>query len=322
LRRYGPIALGSQMNDAGIVFPHSAASYGLTLGLGAAEVDLLSLTRAAAAFARGGRTLDVKLLADDTSGETTGTGSVDLGLPEAPREPRMVSEATAFLVTDVLRDNEARAGAFGRQSALKFPFPVAAKTGTSQGFHDNWVIGWTDRFTVGVWVGNFDRTPLRGATGVTGAGPIFHSVVLAAEQRFGHTVAGALTRGEAEVPVALRQVPSTATESGVEYEWAMSAPKASARVAVPLDLGGKLRLGQPSHRSQWLIDPTVPRAGQRLPLRVSGGKGPYDITVDNVEIGSSTGLEDGPTWPLVPGRHRACVTDSTGIQACSDFSVR
>jgi penicillin-binding protein 1C len=57
---------------------------------------------------------------------------------------------------------------------------VAAKTGTSQAYHDNWTVGYTRDVTVGVWVGNFDRTPLRDSTGVTGAGPIFHAVMLAA----------------------------------------------------------------------------------------------------------------------------------------------
>jgi penicillin-binding protein 1C len=59
------------------------------------------------------------------------------------------------------------------------------KTGTSQAYHDNWTIGYSRRVTVGVWVGNFDRTPLRNSSGVTGAAPIFHAVMLAAERRLG-----------------------------------------------------------------------------------------------------------------------------------------
>ena len=56
------------------------------------------------------------------------------------------------------------------------------KTGTSQAYHDNWTVGYTRDVTVGVWVGNFDRTPLRSASGVTGAAPIFHDVMLAAQE--------------------------------------------------------------------------------------------------------------------------------------------
>jgi penicillin-binding protein 1C len=97
----------------------------------------------------------------------------------------VVSERTAFFVTDILSDNAARAFIFGRGGSLEFPFTVAAKTGTSQAYRDNFAIGFTKDVTVGVWVGNFDRAPMRGSSGVTGAGPIFHEVMLAAVERFG-----------------------------------------------------------------------------------------------------------------------------------------
>jgi penicillin-binding protein 1C len=101
---------------------------------------------------------------------------------EGPAERRVVSPRTAFWITDILSDPEARAFTFGRGNNLEFPFPVAAKTGTSQAYHDNWTIGYTRDVTVGVWVGNFDRTPLHLSSGVTGAGPIFHAVMLAANR--------------------------------------------------------------------------------------------------------------------------------------------
>jgi penicillin-binding protein 1C len=63
---------------------------------------------------------------------------------------------------------------------LDFPFPVAAKTGTSKGFRDNWVVGYTSAVTVAVWVGNFDGSEMEGVSGITGAGPIFHAVMAAA----------------------------------------------------------------------------------------------------------------------------------------------
>ena len=73
----------------------------------------------------------------------------------------LVSPRTAFWITDILSDDDARAYIFGRGGSLEFPFPVAVKTGTSQAYHDNWTIGYTRHVTVGVWVGNFDRRPLR-----------------------------------------------------------------------------------------------------------------------------------------------------------------
>jgi penicillin-binding protein 1C len=149
-------------------FTRTPAYYGLGLTLGDAEVRLDELVAAYATFARGGVWKEPVARAG-----------------EAQKESRLVSERTAFWITDILSDADARAYIFGRGNDLEFPFPVAAKTGTSQAYHDNWTVGYTRDVTVGVWVGNFDRTPLRGSSGVTGAGPIFHAVMLAAQARAG-----------------------------------------------------------------------------------------------------------------------------------------
>jgi penicillin-binding protein 1C len=150
-------------------FERSAAYYGLGLTLGNAEVRLDELVAAYAAFARGGLWVEP-------------TWRRDRAIDRSAERP-LVSPRTAFWITDILSDAEAREYIFGRGGHLDFPFPVAVKTGTSQAYHDNWTIGYTRDVTVGVWVGNFDRTPLRDSTGVTGAGPIFHAVMLAAAAR-------------------------------------------------------------------------------------------------------------------------------------------
>ncbi len=170
LHDVGVHSVGTELAAAGITLPAPAASYGLSLGLGATEISLLDLTFAYAAFAREGKSLHPVVL--EPAVQQVGGAQV-------------VSAESAFLVSDVLADNVARTPAFGRASVLKLPFPASVKTGTSQDFHDNWVIGYTLDFTVGVWVGNFDRTPLTGATGVSGAGPVFNATMQAACQRLG-----------------------------------------------------------------------------------------------------------------------------------------
>jgi len=156
------------LREAGFsTLDRTASHYGLGLTLGNAEVTLAELVSAYAAFARGGVWIEPR---------TVRSGRV-------PPSKRVVSPRTAFWVTDILTDPEARAYVFGRGGSLEFPFPVAVKTGTSQAYRDNWTIGYTKAVTVGVWVGNFDRSPLVGSSGVTGAGPIFHAVMLAAERR-------------------------------------------------------------------------------------------------------------------------------------------
>jgi penicillin-binding protein 1C len=145
----------------------TAAHYGLGVTLGNAEVRLDQLVAAYAAFARGGEWIEPSFVKRTASAATR----------------QLVSPRTAFWITDILEDPEAREYIFGRGGSLELPFPVAVKTGTSQAYHDNWTIGYSRRVTVGVWVGNFNRTPLRNSSGVTGAGPIFHAVMLAAERR-------------------------------------------------------------------------------------------------------------------------------------------
>jgi penicillin-binding protein 1C len=156
-------------------FEKNAAYYGLGVTLGDAEVRLDQLVAAYASFARGGVAVRPTFVREPAP-------------PQAPDASRLMSPRTAFWITDILSDDEARAFAFGRGGSLEFPFPVAAKTGTSQAYRDNWAIGYTRRVTVGVWVGNFDRRPLVGSSGVSGAGPIFHAIMLAAERHTGDSV--------------------------------------------------------------------------------------------------------------------------------------
>jgi penicillin-binding protein 1C len=144
-----------------------AGHYGLGLTLGNGEVSLLELVRAYAALARGGVFRRERIF---------------LREEERPRlEAKVFSPQVAFLITDILSDRDARIPSFGYLSPLNLPFPVAAKTGTSKDYRDNWTVGYTPRHTVGVWVGNFDGRPMQGVSGVTGCGPLFHDIMLLLE---------------------------------------------------------------------------------------------------------------------------------------------
>jgi penicillin-binding protein 1C len=164
------------LNRAGLsTFDRTPSYYGLGLTLGNAEVRLDELVAAYSAFARGGEWLEPTWLAP------TGAGRI---AHDTQRQRRtLVSPRSAYWITDILSDDAAREFIFGRGGSLEFPFPVAVKTGTSQAYHDNWTVGYSREVTIGVWVGNFNRAPLKSSTGVTGAAPIFHAVMLAATRR-------------------------------------------------------------------------------------------------------------------------------------------
>jgi len=173
--RLGPARLLHTLRRFGFAsLDRDAEHYGVGLALGDGEVTLLELASAYAALARGGELLPPRLVL--ARAEAGGEARL---LPEAPAV-RVLGPEFAALLSDMLSDDAARAAGFGRDSVLNLPFPVAAKTGTSKGYRDNWAVGYTHEVTVAVWVGNFDGTPLRDASGVTAAGPAFHELMLAA----------------------------------------------------------------------------------------------------------------------------------------------
>lgn len=157
--------------------------YGPALALGDGEVTLLELVRAYMTLARGGTTIPLRFISELAAAPSTRDGTTERLRTFAPGvEARILPASVAAVITDILKDPAARLSSFGPRSPLEFEFEVAAKTGTSKGFRDNWVLGYTASVTVGVWVGNFDGSPMQKVSGITGAGPIFHAFVTAAEK--------------------------------------------------------------------------------------------------------------------------------------------
>ncbi len=166
--------------------------YGLALVLGGGEVKPLDMAYAYSVLANmgtmagkpvpevnrrpGHRTLDpVAILRVERR-----DGSVLYEYRE-PFTEQVVDPALAFIMNDILSDNEARAAEFGLYSDLKRDFedrPIAAKTGTTNNFRDNWTVGYTPQLATAVWVGNNDNEPMENVTGLSGAAPIWHDVML------------------------------------------------------------------------------------------------------------------------------------------------
>lgn len=171
----GPGRVLERLRRAGFsTLDRDASHYGTALALGDGEVRLLQLANAYASIARGGVVTPVRSVieASDRAGRP-------IPFP-APTSERVMQSGTAAVLIDILRDPHARMSAFGAHSVLDLPFDVAVKTGTSKGFRDNLTVGFTREVTVAVWVGNFDGSPMQDVSGITGAGPLFRSVMLAA----------------------------------------------------------------------------------------------------------------------------------------------
>jgi len=174
LQAIGPDLLYRRLKSLGFEgLKHDPGYYGVGLTLGNGEVSLLELTRAYSVMARQGVYLRerpiIRLVRKDGQ-----------AAPALQREASkcIFSSQVAYIITNILADPDARTPSFGYHNPLSFPFPVAAKTGTSKDFRDNWTVGYSPRYTVGIWVGNFDGEPMHNVSGITGCGPLFKDIML------------------------------------------------------------------------------------------------------------------------------------------------
>jgi len=325
----GPEPLLRRLRDCGLTtLTRAAEDYGLGLTLGNAEARLIELANAYACLARLGVYRPYRLLLDEPAGPSR----------------RVTDPGSAWLIADILADNAARSLAFGADSSLKFDFPVACKTGTSSNFRDNWAFGFTPEFTVGVWVGNFDATPMREVSGVTGAAPILHEVF----ERLRSTRGVAWYAAPADLVVCevdpitgkrLRQIPGSPHGPGAlekflvpppfeapgdydaagrvrlggEYrEWLASPDNRLADRAVLAESSAALRILFPPPGTTFYLDPDLPGQGRRVAMRADGPAG-LRWRSDSLRIEP----EGGRTIArFTEGRHQISVSDPlTGAEA-------
>ena len=149
----------NRLRQLGIKGLHESGDfYGPSLALGSADVSLWELTNAYRCLAKEGQWSGPRLTPGDDG---------------SAREKRVFSREATFLISDILSDREARSATFGLENPLSTRFWTAVKTGTSKDMRDNWCIGYSRRYTVGVWTGNFSGEPMWNVSGVTGAAPIW-----------------------------------------------------------------------------------------------------------------------------------------------------
>jgi penicillin-binding protein 1C len=318
----GAEVLHRRLRDFGFTtLDRTPGEYGLGLTLGNAEARLLELTNAYAALARLGEFRSWRALAEGGS----------------PVSRQVADPRVCWLLTDILSDNGARIPSFGADSPLRFSFPVACKTGTSTDYRDNWAMAYTPEFTVGVWVGNFDGSPMRGVSGVTGAAPLMHAIVDHLHTRFGTTWYSAppnVVECDVHSLTGKRLVSSCVEarrekflgerlpelESSNDYdergrtildpvfsEWLASTENSLGdRVAVRREPGA-LQIVAPVPGTTFVIDPDLP-ASRRARLSVLGASG--------VEWRSDSLVCTNGEAVLAEGEHRLVAIDlGTGARA-------
>ena len=267
-----------------------AERYGLALAIGGLPTNLTRLVTAYGALANDGVWRPLQWYDDQPQ----------------PAPEQIISADTARLITLFLADPMARLPSFGRMGATEFPFPVAVKTGTSQGYRDAWVVEYTGQYVVGVWVGRPDGQPMDELGGAASAARIGQDILLklySSEtdgQNDGSFVPPPGTQpqevcastGAAVIGHCAQQM-VVYLPNGIDLPTAPApVPSAAFRIVAPLD------------HSLFILNPDTPPGLAVLPLRVAQAGGPAQVEwyVDGQPYQTANAGET-VEWPVTPGRH-------------------
>jgi len=260
--------------------------YGFSLALGSAEVTLLEQAAAYRMLALGARYAPLRIRVDDPRPALRAVGS----------------RQAAWIVADMLADTDARAQSFGIDSALRLPFWAAVKTGTSKAMRDNWCIGFSDRFTVAVWIGNLEGDSMRAVSGTSGAAPVWRDVMRALH---------------ADRPSRAPAMPDGVEARTVRFADGIEPPRRDyflkgtaqeLQTVAPAE-SRRPRIVNPASGTVYALDPDIPIDRQRIAIRVSGLVLGHRLVVDKRDVGPAS---VSPQVLAGPGLHRVRLVDLDG----------
>ncbi|MET1116186.1 MAG: penicillin-binding transpeptidase domain-containing protein, partial [Comamonas sp.] len=319
LAMVSPDAFFAQLRALGMPLRESGSYYGYSLALGSAEVPLLQLTNAYRTLANGGCWRPVA------------AAQWSRAARPAPACKSALDARAAFIVGDILADGNARAPTFGTDSVLATRFWTAVKTGTSKDMRDNWAVGWSQHYTVGVWVGNAGGAAMHGVSGSSGAAPIWADIMTELHARRSSRAPApppAAAMQPALVHAAVRYGPDPATGeplAAARSEWFVPGTQ---QALFALDRGGAAatasqgRILRPAPGTIVALDPDIPPERQRLQFAAQLSTGDARALrwwLDGKEAARGAHW----AWLPWPGRHRMELRDATGVVLDSvGFEVR
>ncbi len=257
--------------------------YGPSLALGSADVSLWELVNAYRTLANGGIWSPLRMTPEEG---------------EVSARRRLYTEQSAFLVSNILADRESRSVTFGLENPLATRFWSAVKTGTSKDMRDNWCVGYSRRYTVGVWVGNFSGQPMRHVSGITGAAPVWLDVMAWLHSRAPSQPPKPPTGVLAREVVFPRQVEAP------RLEWFLEGTE--HRTTRPLLATGHPRIIAPPREALIALDPDIPPSRQRVVFEAHDGSAALRWVLDETDIGPATDIF---IWEPHPGRHTLLLVD-------------
>ena len=260
--------------------------YGFSLALGSADVSLWQLANAFRSLANGGWWSKARLQ-----------------VVPAAKPLRAMDADASHVVSDILADRAARSVTFGLDSPLSTRFWTAVKTGTSKDMRDNWCIGFSRRYTVGVWVGNFDGSPMHDVSGVSGAAPAWLDIM------------NGLHRGDAKmaaparpVDVIVQRVTFVPEVEAARDELFLRGTEVTEIVIKPPG-GAGARIAYPGDGAILAVDPDIPDAVQRVRFIATGHVPSLVWRID----GETVGQAEADRWRPRLGRHELQLLDGAGV---------
>ena len=264
-----------------------AGYYGLSLSVGALPTTLEKLSRAYLALADDGVMRDLVWLRN--AGPKPGV--------------RVMSVDAARLVTQFLADPSARLPSFPRMGSTEYPFPVAVKTGTSQGYRDAWTMAYSRKYLVGVWVGRSDAGPMRGVTGAGSAAELARTILLDLHGDLPDVAAMAFP-APPSYRLGQETLPEWTDGSAVVTPAAAVTPEALAELTPPDQDTGVVTVISPRNNMGVIRNPELPADLASLPLKATV---PAEVTqviwyVDGKPF-LVAAADAVARWPLQPGIH-------------------
>ncbi|WP_321909403.1 penicillin-binding protein 1C [Paraburkholderia sp. J11-2] len=289
-----PHRFAKTLTALGLPLTQAGDYYGFSLALGSADVSLVTLTNAYRALANGGVVSPIAELPVPAKAVPNNASK------------RVFSRESAFIVTDVLADNNARTRTFDFDSPLDTRMLSAVKTGTSKDMRDNWTVGFTSRYTVGVWVGNADGSPMWDVSGVTGAAPVWAAIVGYLHRRV-PSVAPAAPPGVERVRVQFADAVEPARN---EWFIAGTSTPLVGLASNAADLArGPAQIGSPVDGTIFALDPDIPAQRQRVWFeRATGSSARVNWRLDGKVLGGAARV----AWLPWPGKHTLELVDARG----------
>ncbi|SFD13649.1 penicillin-binding protein 1C [Collimonas sp. OK412] len=290
-----PTTFFERLQGLGFQLRESGDYYGYSLALGSADVSLLALSNAYRALANQGRYSGVRTTLADPAVKMT----------------KVMDSGAAFIIGDILSDRSARSRTFGLENALSTRVWSAVKTGTSKDMRDNWAVGYSDRYTVGVWVGNASGLPMWDVSGVTGAAPVWQEVM-----QYLHT----RDQLRQQVP----QKPASVVEQDIRYADKIEAPRQEyflagteqSLITTASSDDISIAIRYPTPGMLVALDPDIPPQRQRIRFAADGlpsGVWRLDgklLTPPAAKSGKKTSRQSAASdpqlafdWMPWPGRH-------------------